>query len=104
MVLIISITAFLLVTILFVLDTAKDQSTTSEISSFLSPFQAETFVSHNYAASTESVWNAISNLSSYNYWFPGIGRILPVVKTIDMYIDILSINLILPGIIIANQT
>ena len=52
MVLIISITAFLLVTILFVLDTAKDQSTTSEISSFLSPFQAETFVSHNYAAST----------------------------------------------------
>ena len=85
MVLIISITAFLLVTILFVLDTAKDQSTTSEISSFLSPFQAETFVSHNYAASTESVWNAISNLSSYNYWFPGIGRILPVVKT-DRYV------------------
>ena len=85
MVLIISITAFLLVTILFVLDTAKDQSTTSEISSFLSPFQAETFVRHNYAASADSVWSAISNLSSYNYWFPGIGRILPVVKT-DRYV------------------
>jgi len=85
MVLIISITAFLLVTILFVIDTAKDQSTTSEVSTYLSPFESETFVSHNYSASVETVWNAVVNLASYNYWFPGIARILPIVKT-DRYV------------------
>ena len=85
MVLIIAITAFLLVTVFFVLDTAKDQSTTSELSSFLSPFESETFVRHNYAAPVESVWKEVSNLAGYNYWFPGVARLLPVVET-DRYV------------------
>ena len=85
MVLIISITAFLLITILFVLDTAKDQDTMSEVSTYLSPFESETFVSHNYSASAETVWGAIINLANYNYWFPGVARILPVVQT-DRYV------------------
>ena len=85
MVLIISITAFLLITILFVLDTAKDQDTMSEVSTYLSPFESETFVSHNYSASAETVWGAIVNLANYNYWFPGVARILPVVQT-DRYV------------------
>ena len=85
MVLIISIVAFLVVTFLFVLDTAKDQSTNSEVSTYLSPFESETFVRHNYSASIDTVWNAVANLSSYNYWFPGIIRILPVVDT-DRYV------------------
>ena len=85
MVLIIAMIAFLVVTVLFVLDTAKDQTTTSEVSTYLSPFESGTFVRHNYAASIDSVWRAISNLSDYNYWFPGVGRILPVVDT-DRYV------------------
>ena len=85
MVLIISITAFLLITILFVLDTAKDQDTMSEVSTYLSPFESETFVRHNYSASAETVWGAIINLANYNYWFPGVARILPVVQT-DRYV------------------
>jgi hypothetical protein len=85
MVLIISITAFLLITILFVLDTAKDQDTMSEVSTYLSPFESETFVSHNYSARAETVWGAIINLANYNYWFPGVARILPVVQT-DRYV------------------
>ena len=85
MVLIIAMIAFLVVTILFVLDTAKDQTTTSEVSTYLSLFESGTFVRHNYSASIDSVWRAISNLSDYNYWFPGVGRILPVVDT-DRYV------------------
>ena len=85
MVLIISIVAFLAVTFLFVLDTAKDQTTTSEVSTYLSPFESETFIRHNYSASIETVWQAVSNLSSYNYWFTGVARILPVVDT-DRYV------------------
>ena len=85
MVLIISMIAFFVVTFLFVLDTAKDQSTTSEVSTYLSPFESETFVRHNYSASIDTVWQAVSNLSSYNYWFPGILRILPIVNT-DRYV------------------
>jgi len=85
MVLIISIVAFLVVTILFVLDTAKEQSTTSEVSTYLSPLESETFVSHNYSANIDTVWKAITNLSDYNYWFPGVARILPVVNT-DRYV------------------
>ena len=85
MVLIISIVAFLVVTFLFVLDTAKDQATTSEVSTYLSPFESETFIRHDYSASVETVWQAVSNLSSYNYWFTGITRILPVVES-DRYV------------------
>ena len=85
MVLIISIVAFLVVTFLFVLDTAKDQATTSEVSTYLSPFESETFIRHDYSASVETVWQAVSNLSSYNYWFTGISRILPVVES-DRYV------------------
>ena len=85
MVLIIAMIAFLLVTVLFILDTAKDQTTTSEVSTYLSPFESGTFVRHNYAASVDSVWRAISNLSDYNYWFPGVGRILPVIDS-DRYV------------------
>ena len=85
MVLIIAMIAFLLVTVLFILDTAKDQTTTSEVSTYLSPFESGTFVRHNYAASVDYVWRAISNLSDYNYWFPGVGRILPVIDS-DRYV------------------
>ena len=85
MVLILSIVAFLVVTFLFVLDTARDQTTTSEVSTYLSPFESETFIRHNYSASIETVWHAVSNLSSYNYWFTGITRILPVVES-DRYV------------------
>ena len=85
MVLILSIVAFLVVTFLFVLDTARDQTTTSEVSTYLSPFESETFIRHNYSASIETVWQAVSNLSSYNYWFTGISRILPVVES-DRYV------------------
>ena len=85
MVLILSIVAFLVVTFLFVLDTARDQTTTSEVSTYLSPFESETFIRHDYSASIETVWQAVSNLSSYNYWFTGITRILPVVES-DRYV------------------
>ena len=91
MVLIIAMIAFLLVTVLFILDTAKDQTTTSEVSTYLSPFESGTFVRHNYAASVDSVWRAISNLSDYNYWFPGVGRILPVIDS-DRYVHRFSFD------------
>ena len=49
--------------------------------SYLQPFAAETVVRHNYGAKPESVWSALTKLSSYNFWFPGILRILPDVNT-----------------------
>ena len=85
MVLIIAMTAFLLVTFFFVIDASKDQTSTSELSSYLSPFESETYVSHSYSAPVESVWKELSNLAGYNYWFPGIARLLPVVET-DRYV------------------
>ena len=85
MVLIIAMTAFLLVTFFFVIDASRDQTTTSELSTYLSPFESETYVSHSYSAPVESVWKELSNLAGYNYWFPGIARLLPVVET-DRYV------------------
>ena len=85
MVLIIAMTAFLLVTFFFVIDASKDQSTTSELSTYLSPFESETYVRHSYSAPVESVWKELSNLAGYNYWFPGVARLLPVVET-DRYV------------------
>lgn len=77
----IAILAFLIVTTLFVLDASRDQANNSQVATYLQPFAAETVVKHHYGARPEMVWNAITGLSNYNFWFPGILRILPVVDT-----------------------
>lgn len=81
MILTLAILSFLIVLTLFILDTSRDQIVTSEVSTYLEPFAAETVVRHNYGAKPESVWSALTKLSSYNFWFPGVLRILPDVNT-----------------------
>ncbi len=81
MLLILSISIFTIVTTLFILDMNKDQNINSNVSTYFDPLFSETIVTHNYAASPELVWQEITKLSDYNFWFPGIIRILPVVNS-----------------------
>jgi len=85
MILIIATLAFFIVTALFIIDMNSEQTITSEFSSYLQPFSAETIVKHNYSSKPEIVWGEITNLSDYNFWFPGVLRILPVVNS-DRYV------------------
>ena len=85
MILTIAMLAFFLVTVLFVLDASREQVLSSEVSTFLQPFAAETIVKHSYNARPDLIWNALTQLSHYNFWFPGVLRILPVVET-DRYV------------------
>ena len=85
MILIIATLAFFIVTALFIIDMNSEQTITSEFSSYLQPFSAETIVKHNYLSKPEMVWGEITNLSDYNFWFPGVLRILPVVSS-DRYV------------------
>ena len=85
MILIIAIIAFVLVTTLFILDASQDQNLSSEVSTFLQPFFAETIVKQNFGSTPALVWGALTQLSDYNFWFPGVLRLLPVVKT-DRYV------------------
>ena len=63
----------------------SEQTITSDFSSYLNPFSAETIVKHSYSSKPEMVWDEITNLADYNFWFPGILRILPVINT-DRYV------------------
>ena len=63
----------------------SEQTITSDFSSYLNPFSAETIVKHSYSSKPEMVWAEITNLADYNFWFPGVLRILPVVNT-DRYV------------------
>ena len=85
MALIIVIVAFVVITALFIIDMNSEQKISSEFSSYLSPFSAETIVKHNYSSKPETVWSEITNLADYNFWFPGVLRILPVINT-DRYV------------------
>lgn len=85
MIMTIAIAAFFIVVIMFIIDASRDQVITSQISTYLQPFAAETIVKHNYNAKPKMVWNAITKLSDYNFWFPGVLRVLPVVQT-DRYV------------------
>jgi len=87
MILIIAMVAFLLVTVFFVIDISKDQEVKSDASSFLYPFSSRTVVKHNFMTSPETVWKAITNLSEYNFWFPGILRLLPAISNSQRYVQ-----------------
>ena len=87
MILIIAMVAFLLVTVFFVIDISKDQEVKSDASSFLYPFSSRTIVKHNFMTSPETVWKAITNLSEYNFWFPGILRLLPAISNSQRYVQ-----------------
>ena len=85
MILTIAMLAFFLVTVLFILDASREQVLSSEVSTFLQPFAAETIVKHRYNARPDLIWNALTELAHYNFWFPGVLRILPMVET-DRYV------------------
>ena len=85
MILTIAMLAFFLVTVLFILDASREQVLSSEVSTFLQPFAAETIVKHRYNARPDLIWNALTELAHYNFWFPGVLRILPAVET-DRYV------------------
>ena len=85
MILTIAMLAFFLVTVLFILDASREQILSSEVSTFLQPFAAETIVKHRYNARPDLIWKTLTQLSHYNFWFPGVLRIFPVVET-DRYV------------------
>ena len=85
MILTIAMLAFFLVTVFFILDASREQVLSSEVSTFLQPFAAETIVKHRYNARPDLIWNALTELAHYNFWFPGVLRILPMVET-DRYV------------------
>jgi len=98
MLLIIATIAVLGVLILFIWDTSKDQETSSKIFSYYTPFYAESIVTHEYLSSPESVWKSLTNLDSYQSWFPKINRLLPDGDT-DRYVHRFSFDKfsLLPG-------
>jgi len=87
MIIIIAMVAFLLVTVFFIIDISRDQEMKSDASSFLYPFSSRTIVKHNFTTSPETVWKAITNLSEYNFWFPGVLRLLPAISNSQRYVQ-----------------
>ena len=81
MILTLAILAVFVVIVLFVVDASRDPVITSNVSTYFQPFAAETIVKHEYAARPKLVWETITRLSNYNFWFPGILRLLPVVES-----------------------
>ncbi|MBC8344826.1 MAG: hypothetical protein H8E56_01040 [Candidatus Marinimicrobia bacterium] len=81
MILTLAILAVFIVIVLFVLDASQDPIITSNVSTYFQPFAAETVVKHEYAASPKFVWKTITRFSNYNFWFPGVLRLLPVVES-----------------------
>jgi len=81
MILTLAILAVFVVIVLFVVDASRDPVITSNVSTYFQPFAAETIVKHEYAARPKLVWDTIMRLSNYNFWFPGILRLLPVVES-----------------------
>ena len=77
MLLIIATISVLGVLLLFIWDTSRDQENNSNIFSYYTPFFAESVVTHHYLSSPESVWKTLSDLDSYQSWFPQIKRLLP---------------------------
>ena len=98
MLLIIATIAVLGVLLLFIWETSIDQETNSNISSYYTPFYAESVVTHEYLSSPESVWKSLTSLESYSSWFPNIKRLLPSLDT-DRYVHQFSFNKfsLLPG-------
>ena len=70
MVLILSISVFILVTTLFILDMNRDQNINSNVSTYFQPLFAETIVSHNYAVRPELVGKKSQNYQIIIYGFP----------------------------------
>ena len=81
MILTLAILAVFVVIVLFVVDASRDPVITSNVSTYFQPFAAETIVKHEYAVRPKLVWETIIRLSNYNFWFPGIFRLLPVVES-----------------------
>jgi len=77
MLLIVATIAVLGVLFLFIWDTSREQEINSRFFSYFSPFYAESIVTHEYLSSPESVWRSLTNLDSYQSWFPKIKRLLP---------------------------
>ena len=98
MLLIIATVAVLGVLLLFIWDTSRDQESNSKIFSYYTPFYAESIVTHEYLSTPESVWKSLTDLGSYQSWFPNIKRLLPDGKT-DRYVHQFSFNefSLLPG-------
>ena len=98
MLLIIATVAVLGVLLLFIWDTSRDQESNSKIFSYYTPFYAESIVTHEYLSTPESVWKSLTDLGSYQSWFPNIKRLLPDSKT-DRYVHQFSFNefSLLPG-------
>ena len=98
MLLIVATIAVLGVLVLFIWDTSREQEINSRFFSYFSPFYTESIVTHEYLASPESVWKALTNLDSYQSWFPKITRLLPGGNS-DRYVHQFSFNRfpLLPG-------
>jgi len=91
MLLIIATVAVLGVLLLFIWDTSRDQESNSKIFSYYTPFYAESIVTHEYLSTPESVWKSLTDLGSYQSWFPNIKRLLPDGKT-NRYVHQFSFN------------
>jgi len=79
MLLTIAIVLVLGATVLLIWDLSDQKVIASEYQSFFTPLRSETTVRHTYNAKAESVWEALTELSNYNLWFPGVRRMFPVV-------------------------
>lgn len=78
-------------TALLVWDLSDQKVITSEYQSYFTPLRSETTVRHTYSAKAESIWGALTELSNYNLWFPGVRRMFPVVDS-DRYVHKFSFD------------
>ncbi|MDP6725985.1 MAG: hypothetical protein QF847_01875 [Candidatus Marinimicrobia bacterium] len=81
MLLTLTMAALFIIVTMFIIDVSREQVITSQVSTYLQPFAAETVVKHEFASRPDVIWNTLMQLSNYNFWFPGVLRILPVVES-----------------------
>jgi len=79
MILILAISALCLTVYFFIKDSGNNQIISSRFTSFYRPFTAETVVQHEYVSKPDTIWSALTTMEDYCLWFPGVGRLLPVV-------------------------
>lgn len=81
MVLIFAVVVLFMVVLLFIKDMAGEQIISSRFASSYRPFRAETVVQHEYTSAPETIWKSLLNFQEYCLWFPGVGRLLPILDT-----------------------
>ena len=65
MLLTLTMAALFIIVTMFIIDVSREQVITSQVSTYLQPFAAETVVKHEFASRPDVIWNTLMQLSNY---------------------------------------